>query len=506
MAFDIFSQYQNFDWKNTAPLSKYLESLQGQYAGAFVASEFDAAFRKACSGDAKLVVDLRGGGIDRLERKDMSVTQSSGGGLMEFTGVMTQFDGENPDLDGDIVEPIGGTVDSKSSLLMFHDWDLPVGRFVAVTEQNANIVRVKNLIADTELGHDACGLIEVGALRMSHGFESLECQAIEKPSPSGHMVCTGIRFTKWKTREITLTPMPANENAIIEAWSRKKLKNTKLNMIAKSMNEKRSKSVSVNISGDSIGSEIGGLLGSVAEHFLENLKKRAEQMGILKAGDSDTKPQDNVNPDDDATGDGKKKEDDSANDDKKPSPEGGNSSGGTLSEMMASLQSLQSGEIPETAKNRIATVLSIAGEVQGMLSSNAEKIAAAADSENIEEMFAGVSDIISDVVFKLSEVCDEIDKIAAMEGMDASRDTLVSIQASCKAVMEAIGGALDAANAADGKNDDEGGGDKKDDGGASGSDPDIADVNQAAMNLAGALISGKSLSQECRDMLLFAIN
>ena len=500
---DFLLKYPNFAWKNTLPADAFFEGMKRDFFEAFQDQAFAGQIQKAKSGDLFLMFDNVGGSIEsKAVIKNTSIPQATEpGGLMEFTGIMTHFDGSSEDLDGDIVEPLGGTIAKNAPLLMFHSWDLPIGRNVGVTEQTSSVVRVKNIIADTQLGADAAALIEVGGLRMSHGFESVECHAIEKTNERGHLICTGVRFKKWITRELTLTPMPANEMAIVEAWSRKSIKSPSLGLIAQGLDRIRTKSVSTAQSTDA-KQNMDAIFHGFGERFIKAVEGRLKVLGILK---EDSPEPEGKKPEDDKTGSadsGKSDDKKKPEEEKKPEEKKTNA---TMAEMIASLQAIADGEIPETAKSRLGTVISLATEVQGMMTENADKISEAASADDVAGMFEGVADVIADIVSKLSDACEEIEKILGIDGIgDPAGSSLKGAHEGCKAIMEAIGGILEAAEEVEGNHEEST--EPKETEGGSDSDRDFSAMTASAMALAGHLIAGKSISSEAKELLLMSIN
>jgi HK97 family phage prohead protease len=138
---------------------------------------------------------------------------------MDFEAVVTT---SREDRDRDILEAGGAEVDPKSPLLWQHIPFEPIGKLVQVTKQNSKRVEARFAIADLPLGHDAATLIELEALRISHGFRPLEWEVRETDDEEDSWR-RGFHIKRFEIMEVSVVSIPANTDAVILANDRHKL-------------------------------------------------------------------------------------------------------------------------------------------------------------------------------------------------------------------------------------------------------------------------------------------
>jgi hypothetical protein len=109
-----------------------------------------------------------------VERSTKSKAKGSTS-IMSFEAVPTST---RRDRDRDVLETKGAVLDPRAPLLWQHIPMEPIGVLVARTRHTDNLLSAKWALADTALGRDAATLVELGALRMSHGFDPLEFEPI----------------------------------------------------------------------------------------------------------------------------------------------------------------------------------------------------------------------------------------------------------------------------------------------------------------------------------------
>ena len=149
--------------------------------------------------------------------------------LMEFSAVITT---SRVDRDKDILETKGASLDPAAPLLWQHIPLQPIGKLIRQLEKTKNRLTGQFAIADTELGRDAATLVEMGALRISHGFDPDEYEPRED-------VEEGWLFKGFEIYEVSLVSVPSNKDAVITAWSRSALKSGLIGGWAKSIHDKR---------------------------------------------------------------------------------------------------------------------------------------------------------------------------------------------------------------------------------------------------------------------------
>lgn len=168
--------------------------------------------------------------IGDIARAGAALSKNS---ILDFDAVITTT---RKDRDGDILETAGAQLDPACALLMFHDPDLPVGKFVSLIRHNKDIMAGRFAIFDTALGRDAAILVEGGALRISHGFEPDEYEPLRtKEGGRWHI-------TKYRIMEVSLVSVPSNVDAVITSYSKGQLESDVIKAWAKGKYELRKKS------------------------------------------------------------------------------------------------------------------------------------------------------------------------------------------------------------------------------------------------------------------------
>lgn len=115
------------------------------------------------------------------------------------------------DRDGDILESSGGVLDQKMPLLWQHLQQQPIGRFVKEISRQKKYIAGRMAIADVPLGRDAAKLVEMDALRISHGFQPLDYSPIYDEEDTRD----GWHFKRWEMMEVSLVSMPSNVEAVV---------------------------------------------------------------------------------------------------------------------------------------------------------------------------------------------------------------------------------------------------------------------------------------------------
>jgi HK97 family phage prohead protease len=138
------------------------------------------------------------------------------GSVLEYDCILSS---KSKDRDGDVVHQKGGLeVDLKMPLLWQHIQVSPIGKHVALLDQDDTITKSRFAIADTELGRDAAVLVKFGALRKSIGFKPFDFSPIEiVKGADGRDVVKGWDIKKAKCMEGSLVSIPANPDTAILA-------------------------------------------------------------------------------------------------------------------------------------------------------------------------------------------------------------------------------------------------------------------------------------------------
>ena len=196
----------------------------------------EAESKLVYSNDEMLVTN---GVDDSAELKEH--IKAKGGALMQFDAVVTTT---KRDRDLDILETKGATLDPKAPLLWQHVPMQPIGSLVGQLQKSDSKLSARFAIADTELGRDAVALIELGALRISHGFDPTDFEPLKDE---------GFRVKEFEIYEVSLVSIPSNTDAVITAFSREKLHSPLVKSWAEQLYNERT--FQVNIPAELIGTK-----------------------------------------------------------------------------------------------------------------------------------------------------------------------------------------------------------------------------------------------------------
>jgi len=177
-------------------------------------TSFDDLLRKASQtlvySNSEMVVEAKqtdANGQDTF--KDVELPKNT---LMAFRHVLTT---SRKDRDGDVLHPDGAMVDPKMLLLFNHVPTLPIGKMVAVVEQNAKRLSLISAIVDmNELSHDAAVMVDNDMARFSHGFRALEFT--EMKAGSSLEDGGGFDVKRFEIMEESMVSCPANVDADVE--------------------------------------------------------------------------------------------------------------------------------------------------------------------------------------------------------------------------------------------------------------------------------------------------
>jgi len=127
--------------------------------------------------------------------------------LMVFKHVLTS---SRKDRDGDILHSEDMMVDPGMLLLWQHVPTLPIGKFLAIHQQNTKTLEVYSCVVDmNDLCHDAAVMIDNKMGRFSHGFRALDFQKLKAEEG----VEAGFEVLKAEIMEESLVSVPANIDA-----------------------------------------------------------------------------------------------------------------------------------------------------------------------------------------------------------------------------------------------------------------------------------------------------
>lgn len=173
-----------------------------------------------------------------IEKFGSASTIQTPGALADFDCVVSSF---KKDRDGDRLNPKGGQLDPHAPLLWQHIPFEPVGK-VCSGGLAGKFITAHCCIADTELGKDAATLTELGALRISHGFQPEEWEPLDDSEKGA-----GFLISKYEIMEVSLVSIPSNTDAVIDAFSRNKLHHPAVKQWAGTKFHKRTKRFNVAI-------------------------------------------------------------------------------------------------------------------------------------------------------------------------------------------------------------------------------------------------------------------
>lgn len=159
--------------------------------------------------------------------------------LMVFRHVLTT---STEDRDGDKLHSEGASIDPKMLLLWQHIHTMPIGKFLAVSDQNKHWLKVWSALVDiNELCHDAAVMIDNGMGRFSHGFRALEFTEVKEANgaPRG-----GFEIHRFEIMEESLVTVPANpdaqtEEVVLSLVDGGKLKSAPMTEFAKTIRQRR---------------------------------------------------------------------------------------------------------------------------------------------------------------------------------------------------------------------------------------------------------------------------
>lgn len=208
--------------------SAYLKSMQGCLDGSGLCP---AAIFKGAAAEQwlKEVTDSAsrltycGGDMADPELLTKSINEGTGiskGAVLEYDAILSC---RQKDRDGDVIEQKGGLeIDLKMPLLWQHIQLQPIGKHVALLEQDEYITKCRFAIADTEMGRDAATLVKFGALRKSHGFKPSEFTPLSVvKAADGRDVVKGWHIKKANCMEGSLVSIPANPGTAVLAYYEK---------------------------------------------------------------------------------------------------------------------------------------------------------------------------------------------------------------------------------------------------------------------------------------------
>jgi HK97 family phage prohead protease len=347
--------------------------------------------------------------------------------ILDFECVLTS---KNKDRDGDEIDPKGAQIDTKMPLLWQHIPVEPIGKLVDLLSQDSDDVKTHLAVADTPIGHDAVVLVEFGALRISHGFRPIKYEPIEDDGG-----INGWRIHECEVMEASLVSIPANTDAVITAFSRRKLHAPLVKGWAEHLHDSRPVLVkggwvppllkSVNAGGR------GGAV-SVTVNVGRGTRRKAAGKGAGKGADNDSgeeKPKDDDEPDE-----GK---------DDEPDEEGDSDKGNALlSDLADKLAEMAKDEaLPGEARNRCGVVAGMLAEVGERVQGALEDIAAAAANQDIGGVGAAAAEMVRECYGKLGRAAEEMERICGVPDLpDGVAEDMRSLSEQIGVTAEALAG------------------------------------------------------------------
>ncbi len=132
--------------------------------------------------------------------------------LMVFKHTLTT---SAKDRDGDVLHSAGAKPDPKMLLLWQHLHTMPIGKAIAIADQNDEYLKMISCIVDmNETSHDAAVMVDNDMGRFSHGFRAIDFEEIkegDKKRPSGTF-----DIKEFEIMEESLVSVPANIGSTTE--------------------------------------------------------------------------------------------------------------------------------------------------------------------------------------------------------------------------------------------------------------------------------------------------
>ena len=188
--------------------------------------------KASCCGSCAEGKPCDGGGCSKKKPK----TKGADGILAEFDCVMTT---PVVDREGDIVVTKGLTFDPRMPLLWHHLLAQPVGVIDKILHHDAESAVGRFKIIATKMGEDVALLAEHGALRTSIGFQPKDIAPRETYKKGGETKVKNWLINKAHVHENSLVSVPANQEVVITAFSRKQLQDDLVNHWAKQFYDAR---------------------------------------------------------------------------------------------------------------------------------------------------------------------------------------------------------------------------------------------------------------------------
>lgn len=152
---------------------------------------------------------------------DSKSFETAPGYIMVASGIMSTT---KMDSDRDILEAKGAELETICPYLWHHMPSAPIGKVLghsistaktAAGEIDAVLFKCGIMDVGKGLGRDTALLIEMGAMRNSHGFDAIEAAPIKG---------AGWHVKKYRTFEISAVTLPANSDAVFTEYSKEKSK------------------------------------------------------------------------------------------------------------------------------------------------------------------------------------------------------------------------------------------------------------------------------------------
>lgn len=419
------------------------------------------------------------------------VKQGDGKILMTLEYIATS---RRRDRDGDVLEPQGARVDPKMPFLWQHMPFEPIGGFIAEVERTEEFLKLSSYIADTRLGYDACTLVELGALRISHGFKPNKYDPIDDQSYGWHV-------TDYDMMETSLVSIPSNVDAEILAFSRSKLThplvkqwcgklfaerppivksgwespptiivnvNTNPNE-GKSMTPEEIKAKADKEAADKAAADKAAADKAAADKAAADLaakaaadkeaadkaaaeaaakKKKAKAAAAkLKAGTGLVKGKkkpvrihkaDDDDDEEDEDDDADKEDDDTEEDDSDDEPEESTAALGQLAEYISAAAACA--DIPKEAAGRLSVLTGMLEDVTAFTGEFAGTVGECGKSLDIAGIFKAVDAYMGDVVDSLTRMAAEVDSVLSVRNLpEAAGEPLGSAREMLETITTAVG-------------------------------------------------------------------
>lgn len=172
--------------------------------------------------------------------KELSKDDAAGTGGTETLPFVARYNTimttSERDREGDVLKSAGAKIDDSMPVLWQHMPYMPIGRFIRTLRQDEKLIEIRNGLANVSMIDDVLRLMEVKALRTSHGFRPIKYDELR--DAQGNYL-GGYEFEEFSVLESSLVSVPANAGAIITQYQNEKLTHPLVKALGRGLFENR---------------------------------------------------------------------------------------------------------------------------------------------------------------------------------------------------------------------------------------------------------------------------